>query len=439
MNFTTSDFVEKVWWPDMRDLAKEFKIPYAAMLTFDYRNKIVPPFTLDQWNLKKIKTKDRVEPLPDWLVKDVAKNGHELAFHGYNHVSLLKEDWKNPKFIATSMGTVKKKWEISNYGNLPVTYVPPSNDIDEMGLVELKKAMPSIKYICSLYLGNIKDGGNREFDFDPFEKKLFDYPRISSGFYFKDDEKFTIQSLYLYTGIWTHFVHPDDVYQIPDRADKTSGGYSLRNSLNYGWRKTKGSNKAMFPEFRNYIKQVTTAFPQMRFVNGNDGGAIVNDWRASRYNHKSEYGLYTVKEINPDDEKQYWFLYGSNPNTEKIEQQLKSQKVLFAKTPFMDGFLFSVYSNKPSLTSVDLYYKKPADRVKIEAINLFVKADFAKYNTLVKNFISGAIWNDDSDAKLKLKMDELKTKLLSNSVIDSVLWNKYAKFMSWENKADEVW
>jgi predicted deacetylase len=40
---------------------------------------------------KKIKTKDRVEPLPDWLVKDVAKNGHELAFHGYNHVSLLKE------------------------------------------------------------------------------------------------------------------------------------------------------------------------------------------------------------------------------------------------------------------------------------------------------------------------------------------------------------
>ncbi len=255
MNYTTSDFVEKVWWPDMRALAKEFKIPYAAMLTMDYRNKIVPPFAFYPLTLKKIKTKDRVEPLPDYLVKDAAKNGHELAFHGYNHVSLLKEDWKNPKFIATSMGTVKKIWEISNFGKLPSTYVPPSNDIDKMGLVELKKAMPSIKYICSLYLGNLKDGGNREFDFDPFEKNIFDYPRISSGFYFKDDEKFTIQSLYLYTEIWTHFVHPDDVYQIPDRADKTSGGYSLRNSLNYGWRKTKGSNKAMFPEFRNYISK----------------------------------------------------------------------------------------------------------------------------------------------------------------------------------------
>jgi predicted deacetylase len=58
---------------------------------------------------KKIKTKDRVEPLPDWLVKDVAKNGHELAFHGYNHVSLLKEDWKNPKFISHFNGNGKEK------------------------------------------------------------------------------------------------------------------------------------------------------------------------------------------------------------------------------------------------------------------------------------------------------------------------------------------
>lgn len=439
MNMNTSDFVQKVWWPDMRDLAKEFKIPYAAMLTFDYRNKIVPPFTLDQWNFEKIKTKDRVEPLTDWLVKDVAKKGHELAFHGYNHVSLLKTDWKNPKFIATSMGTVKKKWEISDFGKFPVTYVPPSNDIDKMGLVELKKAMPSIKYSCSLFLGALKEGCNREFDFDPFEKNIFDYPRISSGFYFKDDEKFTIQSLYLYTGIWTHFVHPDDVYQIPNREDKTAGGYSLRNSLNYGWRKTKGSKKAMFPEFRNYLKQVTSAFPQMRFVNGADGGSIVNDWRASRYNHKSENGLYTVKEINPNEDKQYWFLYGNATNTEKIELQLKNQKVLFAKTPFMDGFLYSVYTNKPSLTSVDLYYKKPEERAKMIAINKLVKADFAKFNASVKDFITGATWKDDSEEKLKLKMDELKTKLLSNAVIDSVLWNKYAKYMSWENKGEEVW
>jgi hypothetical protein len=440
MNMTTSDFVSKVWWPDMRNLGKEFKIPYAAMLTFDYRNKIVPPFTLDQWNSRKIKTNDLVQALPDWLVYDVKKNGHELAFHGYNHVSLTKKLWKNLGFIPTSLNTIKKKWSISNYGKLPATYVPPSNEIDKAGVIELKKAMPSIKYMCSLYLGQLDEGGNREFDYDPYEKKLFDYPRISSGFYFKDDEKYVIQSMYLYTGVWTHFVHPDDVYQIPATADKRSGGYSLRNNLAYGWRKSKNSETAMFPEFKKYLKQFTSTYPQMRFVNGEEGGDLVVKWRASRYTHKSENGLYTIKEINPEDtSKKYWFMYGSPMNADKIEGQLKNQNVLFAKSPFMDGYLYSVYSNKSKLTVIDLLYKTPKERVQQATINNLVKADFAKFTLDVKNFVTGGNWVDDSEKKLKLEMAALRNKLLSSAEIDSTAWNKYAKYLSWDEKGVEVW
>ena len=390
LNITTSEFVQNFWWPDMRDLAKEYKIPYAAMLTFDYRNKIVPPFTLDQWNSKKIKFKEKVASLPDWLVNDVKINGHELAFHGYNHVSLLKKLWKNPQFIETSMNTIKKKWKISNYGKSPVTYVPPSNDIDRMGIRELKRTMPSIKYMCSLYIGELEEGGNREFDYDPFERNFFDYPRISSGFSMQDDEKYTIQSMYLYTGIWTHFVHPDDVYQIPATADKRSAGYSLRNQFTLGWKKSKNSNSALFPEFKSFIKQLTNTYPQMRFVNGEVGGSIVMNWRASRYSHKSEKGLYTVKEINPtEDSKKYWFMYGSVANADRIESQLKSQMVLFSKTPFVDGYLYSVYTSKPKLTVIDLNYKLPKERAQQVAINNLVKADLAKFNEDLKNFIKG--------------------------------------------------
>ncbi|WP_309641541.1 DUF2194 domain-containing protein [Flavobacterium sp.] len=441
LNMTTSDFVQKVWWPDMKDLAKEFKIPYAAMLTFDYRNKIVPPFTLDQWNSKKIKFKDKVESLPDWLVNDVKKNGHELAFHGYNHVSLLKNLWKNPKFIETSMNTIKKKWEISNYGSLPVTYVPPSNDIDRMGIKELKAAMPSIKYICSLYIGQLEDGGDREFDYDPFEKNFFDYPRISSGFYIEDDEKYTIQSMYLYTGIWTHFVHPDDVFQIPSTAGKTAAGYSLRNQYSLGWKKSKNSDKAFFPEFKNFVRQFTTTYPQMRFVNGGKGGNIVMNWRASRYSHTPQNnGLYTVSEINPtDDSKKYWFMYGSPVNADRIENQLKSQMVLFSKTPFVDGYLYSVYSTKPKLTVVDLNYKTPKEKAQLLAINNLVKADFAKFNLDVKNFIKGGVWTEDYDKKLKTQMEALKNKLLSTPEIDPKAWAEYIEYMDSQNKNAEVW
>ncbi len=440
MNITTAEFVQKYWWPDMRELAKEFKIPYAAMLTFDYRNKIIPPFTLDQWNSKKIKFKDKVMPMPDWLVEDVRKNGHELAFHGYNHVSLLKGLWKNPKFISTSMNTIKKKWEISNYGKLPVTYVPPSNDIDRMGLRELQQAMPSIKYICSLYLGQLEDGGDREFDYDPFEKNFFDYPRISSGFSLSDNDKYAIQSLYLYTGIWTHFVHPDDVYQIPTTGGKTAGDYHLRNELGLGWRKSTNSSKAMFPDFRNFVKQFTTAYPQMRFVNGDVGGNIVMNWRASRYNHKAEKGLYTVSEINPsNDGKKYWFMYGSAANADRIEAQLRSQMVLFSKTPFIDGYLYSVYSSKPKLTVIDLNYKSPKERAQQAAITNLVRADFAKFKIDVQNFLKGGIPTEDPDVKFRKEMEVLKNKLLTTAEINPEDWNRYAKYMESEDKVAELW
>lgn len=440
MNMNMEDFVKKVWWPDMNKLSKEYKIPYAAMTTFDYRNKIVPPFTLDQWNLRKITTNNKTEPITDWLVKDVAKNGNELAFHGYNHVSLMKDLWKNQVFITTSMNTVKKKWEISNFGKLPTTYVPPSNDIDKEGIIELKKAMPSLKYMCSLYLGIKKDGGDREFDYDPYNKEFFDYPRISSGFYMSEETKYSQQSMYLFTGIWTHFVHPDDVFQIPSTANSSAGHYSLRNALNYGWRKTKGGDKAMLPEFKKYIKFMTNAYPQLRFLNGNDASEIVIDWRASRYNHKSANGLYTISQTNPGETtKQYWFMYGSLENAQKIESKLKNQVALFSKTPFLNGYLYSVYNNKPKISVVDLNYKNEIQKVNQLKINQAVLADNTKFDEQVKKFKSGAIYEELEKKKAQMLLASLKNKMINTPVIDSVTWNKYAKYLSWENKDAEVW
>ncbi|MET0759005.1 MAG: DUF2194 domain-containing protein, partial [Flavobacterium sp.] len=168
MNLTSKDFVKNVWWPDMLKLAKKYNISYSVMLTFDYKNKVDPPFIFDQWDNHKIKHNKKIESLSDWFVYDAAKNGHELSFHGYNHVEYMKKLWRNKAFIETSLKAVQKKWEVNNFGKLPVTYVPPSNLIDNMGIDELKKGMPSLKYLCSSYEGDSAEGENREFDFDPY-------------------------------------------------------------------------------------------------------------------------------------------------------------------------------------------------------------------------------------------------------------------------------
>ncbi|HRN98510.1 MAG TPA: DUF2194 domain-containing protein, partial [Flavobacterium sp.] len=197
-----------------------------------------------------------------------------------------------------------------------------------------------------------------EFDFDPYNENMFDYPRISSGFYMDDQTQYAHESMWLYTGIWTHFVHPDDVYQIPEGYNKASQGKdALRNSKNLGWRKTPGSNNSMLAEFDRYLKMVTTAYPQTRFLNGAQAGPIVNDWRAARFSHINRDGRYTVTRTDPGlSDTQYWLVFASQQNAGKVENSLRAESHLFSKTPLADGFIYSVYTNKPEITLRDLTY-----------------------------------------------------------------------------------
>ncbi len=443
MNLSISDYVKKVWWPDMVALAEKHNMSYSAMIAFDYKNKVLPPYIFDQWDAVKIKSGRRTESMSDWLVRDVARKGHELAFHGYNHVSLVKELWPNPEHIGPALKAVQKKWEVNNFGPMPVTYVPPSNIIDKYGVNELKKGMPSLKYMCSLYLGEIGDGGGREFDFDPYNKDFFDYPRISSGFYLNDKKKYTHESMFLFTGIWTHFVHPDDVYQIDNPFNISKGDYELRNGRNLGWHKTKGKDYGLLSEFTDYIDQMTTAFPQMRFLNAGDGGAIVNDWRASRFRHMGEDGNYIVEEINSKDSftnKQYWFLYGSHENSLKIENQLKNESAIFSKTPYMDGYLYMVYTSKPKLRLKDLQYKNKLQPELLTKISRKVENDYRRFQGNVQRYLSGGdIKVVDEEKLFQQELVSLRKKMLTDSKIDTLTWNKYARYMSWDDRGNEVW
>ncbi|HEX9979133.1 MAG TPA: DUF2194 domain-containing protein [Flavobacterium sp.] len=445
MDLNITDFVRTVWWPDMQSLAKKYNISYSAMIAFDYKNFVNPPFVFDQWDKNKLKANKKIEPVSDWLVKDVKKKGHELALHGYNHVSLKKTLWPNQEFIGTALKAVQKKWEVSNFGDFPTTYVPPSNIIDKEGVALLKKSMPSLKYMCSLYLGERQEGGDREFDFDPYQKDFFDYPRISDGFYLSKEKKYSQQSMYLYTGIWTHFVHPDDIYQIANPYSPTAGDYDLRNDRGLGWKKTKGKNIGLFTEFNDYLRQMTMTFPQMRFLNANDGGSVVNDWRASMFKHSRSEGRYTVAELSSDEslsDKQYWFVFGSAANASKVEGQLRNEAVIYSKTPLLDGFLFMAYTNKPKLTLRDLKYEGPAQNLNVQKARKKVQQDYKRYLASVAKFLSGGYeegWVDDSEQKFRLELQTLRTKMLADTKIDSVTWNKYAKYMVWEDRGDEVW
>ncbi|WP_444671163.1 DUF2194 domain-containing protein [Flavobacterium columnare] len=433
-NLTMNEFVYKKWWPDMKKIAQKYNIKYTALLAFDYDDIRRAPFSFKQWDFAKMQGTGKTQKgTSNFLTHDLLKDNHELGFHGYNHVSLLKEEWENPEEIFFSLKATKKKWLVNNFGDFPVSYVPPSNYIDPYGIVQLKKGMPSLKYFASLYLGDKKEGGDREFDFEPFHKDLFDYPRISSGFYFNDEKYYNIFSTYLYTGVWTHFVHPDDVFQIGNAKEKKKKKYhyELRNDLGLNWKKGK---KTLYSTFDDFLTEFKEIYPQSEFYTVKNAAPIVMKWRGANYKHIAKEESYTVQEETNlfTEEGNTWGVY-FDELTQKNKEELARQSKKYSITDFMGGKLVSLKSsNRLSFT----LEKKTIDE------DLIYDKVWEEYKLFEKNrglFLSGKLGVEDYYKKLEEEKRHLLALMMSQPKINYAIWNKYATYMSWEGKGDEVW
>lgn len=441
MGLNMSDFVTDVWWPDMKSLAKKHNLKYTVYPAFDYNHTIIPPFAFQEWESKRFIKNNYEQEIPSWLGRDVIATGHELGFHGYNHVSLTKEEWKEPDYIVEALQTVTKKWKISNFKNLPTSYVPPSNIIDSLGLSKLAEGMPSLKYIQSTYLGYLDEGGNREFSPDPFNPYFFDVPRISSGYFLTEDVKFNISSLFLITGIWTHFLHPDDVFQIPDPSNlNTAGGYSYRNKYELPWRIYKGK-KGLLETFDEELNVFKKHYPLTRFITATDAADLIVKWRYAQYQHINEDGLYVVltEDISEKDNfENYWFTYISKENDAFFERNLKNDEITFNKTKFLDGYLYQIKTEESFISWVDLKYKNEGTKnaksnIVLNNRNKFQNLQNALLPFLLKFEKLENLGKFDQAATLfENQIEKLKT-------LPRKEWMLYAKILSWNNSPERFW
>lgn len=436
MGITMANFVENVWWPDMQKLAQEFDINYTTTITFDYNSKVTPPFIFSEWNRKKKGHPKTV--LSDFFTRDVLKKNFELGFHGFNHVSLTASSWKNTDYITTALHTVKKKWSVEGYGNLPTSYIPPSNIIDSTGISKLKQEMPSIKYICSSYFGNTSEGSNREFDIEPFNAMLFDYPRLTSEYELSSEKLFVKESTYLFTGIWSHFVHPDDVYQIKDISNqKTSGDYDYRNVHGYGWYTSKDGSIGLFPRFKKLLEQHKKTYPLSEFVNAKYGASRIHKWRIADYYHQNNTDYYRVKKKGGSYQKKHnWFIYVSNDNIVQLENYLKSTQIKYHKTPVYKGCLVNVTTKLPVLRIPRVI------NINDESVTNQAYEEYHQYfNEMLASNEDMSIKVVDVDEKLLLlkNLKQLKKQMFSQKTIQPSVWNNYARMNDWLNKEQDVW
>lgn len=218
----TQRYLLEIWWPDMVSLMKKYGLIYTGAFVETYNNQIEGPF----------EDNEQIETSTKRLVSDIMKFGGEISFHGYNHQSLLFDQtesdaygykaWKSDEDIVEAI-----KHSISFYKTMYpnydfYTYVPASNLLDPAAIKDLKEAIPSLKTISSVYVGEVDENNqqnladfDQEFGFD--DRYGVALPRVSSGAFLDDNLLYTIASAITVNGIVNHFIHPDDSIEV-DRS-----------------------------------------------------------------------------------------------------------------------------------------------------------------------------------------------------------------------------
>ncbi|MEP2236805.1 MAG: DUF2194 domain-containing protein [Maribacter sp.] len=413
-----SEMLKADWWPKMKAFAQEEDIKYSAYVTFNANEKNTGDANFKSWDQTGLLDGTNENGTNKWITNEFTNRGHELGFRGYNDLPLSKKLWKDTDLILDNAKASREKWEDNVSKTLPSSYVAPDNQIDSLGLISLKKGFPSLSFLHTSFLGDVYEGGNREFDPDPLNNRFFDYPRLSSGYSISDKEQWAIESTYLYTGIWSHVLNTKDILEI-------------------------GSTTNAIGELKKHIVDYKKRHPYMKFLTAKQSTEAAMDWRYQSIRHLSYEGQYEVSSsLNSDEKKEsYWLMYVEERNNVKVHEALSFDQAEFSSVPLLNGFLYSIQTKSPNISVPDI---RPEINTLIGTTSSLItntKSDYKSYNqskqTMVplKQKIDRLIVEEKTEEATNL-MEKL---FKDNKFINTQQIVSYAEGMEAQGKTDELW
>lgn len=236
-------FYRNIWWSDMIQAASSYNLIYTGALIESYDNSVTPPF--NNSNEKEL----------NYLIsygRELLHNGGEVGLHGYNHQSLTMDEkiadsfgynvWKSTEHMEQSLIEALEYTNTAFPSYTISSYVPPSNVLSSEGRETLRKALPDLVTISSLYS---EDGSNRSYiqEFEIAEDLIVEMPRISSGYFRTDSNEWEIANAITGLGVFSHFIHPDDVIS----NDRGMGSWTKMNE-----------------EFNNFMENIHHRYPWLQ-------------------------------------------------------------------------------------------------------------------------------------------------------------------------------
>ena len=250
-NRSAREFYRDIWWPDMLQIAKAYGDVYTGLFVATYNDETDPA------NLTYTESSTEL-----YFGNSLLKNGCEMGAHGYNHQPLTAaggtpadmhyQPWAGEADMTASL---KKLVEITGQMFPAVTlrsYVPPSNYLSEEGRRAVVQALPDLEVISGIYTDEEEEGQVYVQDFTVAGDGIAEFPRVTAGMAPDDYEQLSALSALGLYGTFSHFIHPDDVFD-PDR----SGGRS--------W-------EELYRSYCSWMRDIHTTYPWLRPLSATEAG-----------------------------------------------------------------------------------------------------------------------------------------------------------------------
>lgn len=210
-NRSAKEFYRDIWWPDMLQIANVYGDVYTGLFVATYNDETDPA-----------RQSDTTSATEQYFGNSLLKNGFEMGAHGYNHQPLTLaggtpaeldyRPWASEEDMVTSLQTLR---DITARLFPAVTlrsYVPPSNYLSEEGRRAVVQALPDLGVISGIYTDEGEEGQVYVQDFTVAEDGIAEFPRVTSGMAPSDFERLSAYSALGLYGAFSHFIHPDDIF-----------------------------------------------------------------------------------------------------------------------------------------------------------------------------------------------------------------------------------
>ena len=248
------NFFVNVWWPDIQQLAHNYKIKYTGAFLETFNDSIQPPF-------KKQPENEEYQYFGG-LVLD---NSGEIGLNGYNHVPFcLSEagvnqkldypDWPSEEAMEFSLYESSSFTKSLFPDNKITTYVPPSNVLCPDARRLLPQVLPDLQVISSLYLPG-EAGLAYEQEFSEALDGIIELPRVVGGY--------DLSSYFWWAAINELSLHYVNSYYIsPNDVLSDAGGPQK------GW-------EYLHKQFEGYVKWLTNSAPGLRNATALEGAEAI--------------------------------------------------------------------------------------------------------------------------------------------------------------------